>query len=87
LVSWCADAHPGGRLEYRGLAHAVVVTSPQARYLTVHTPAGFEKFVIEVGEPAMSFDVAPDEAPPDPSELAAIAAGHGIEILGPPLVP
>lgn len=72
----------------RQLPHAFVVTSPQARYLTLHTPAGFDQFTIAVGTRSADGSTArPDDLPPDPSpaELARIAAGYGIEILGPPL--
>lgn len=71
----------------RKLPHAFVVTSPEARYLTLHTPAGFDRFTSAVGTPATDGARRPDDLPPDPSpaELARIAAGHGIEILGPPL--
>src|SRR5205823_11800619 len=34
------------------LPHAFVVTSPQVRYLTLHTPAGFDGFTVAVGTPA-----------------------------------
>ena len=71
----------------RGLTHSFVVTSPEARFLTIHTPAGFEAFTIEAGEPAVSFDIPPNVLPPDPAALAAMAAGYGIEILGPPPTP
>jgi quercetin dioxygenase-like cupin family protein len=70
----------------RQLPHAFVVTSPQARYLTFHTPAGFDAFTQAVGTPAMSED-PPIEAPPAPAELARIAAQYGIEILGPAPIP
>ena len=36
----------------RRLRHAYVVTSATARFLTLHTPAGFEQFAAEVGQPA-----------------------------------
>ncbi|MET9232400.1 cupin domain-containing protein [Lentzea sp. NPDC003310] len=64
----------------RNLAHAFVVTSPQARFLTLHTPAGFEKFVVEAGTPTRPAE----ELPPDPAALGAMAAAYGIEIVGPP---
>jgi quercetin dioxygenase-like cupin family protein len=35
----------------RQLPHAFVVTSPQARFLTLHTPGGFERFTPAVGTP------------------------------------
>jgi quercetin dioxygenase-like cupin family protein len=63
----------------RGLPHAFVVTSPQARYLTIHTPGGFDQFTV-----ATSTSVGHTSTLPDPAALAAIAAEYGIEILGPP---
>jgi hypothetical protein len=69
----------------RGLPHAFVVTSPRARYLTIHTPTGFDQFAIAAGA-----SVGPTGAPPvgelplDSAALAALAAEYGIEILGPP---
>src|SRR5262249_9576183 len=60
------------------LPHAFVVTSPQARYLTVHQPAGFDDFVLEAGT---------RENTPDPAELTALARKYNIEILGPPIAP
>jgi quercetin dioxygenase-like cupin family protein len=63
----------------RGLPHAFVVTSPQARYLTIHAPARFDQFAIAAGT-----SVGQTSTPPDPAALAAMAAGYGIEILGPP---
>jgi len=69
----------------RGLPHAFVVTSPQARYLTIHTPAGFDQFTIAAGTSVGPTGAPPvDELPPDPAALAAMAAEYGIEILGPP---
>jgi quercetin dioxygenase-like cupin family protein len=67
----------------RGQAHGFVVTSPSARFLTLHTPGGFDRFVAEVGVPLD----APAGGPPDPAELTRVAAGHGIQIVGPPLLP
>ncbi len=60
----------------RQLAHAFVVTSAQARFLTVHTPAGFDEFTVaaaELGEPG-------------PAALGALARTFGIDITGPPPV-
>ena len=62
-----------------GLPHGFVVTSATARYLTVHHGPAFEGFTAAVaGE---GDDI------PDPARLAEIAAEHGIDIVGPPLVP
>lgn len=65
----------------RNIPHTFVVVSEQARYLTLHTPAGFDTFVRHVGEASR------DGSPPDRSQLVAIAAEHGIDILGPGLTP
>lgn len=72
----------------RGLAHGFVVTSPTARFLTLHTPGGgFDAFVEEAGAP-FSGAVPPEAGPmPDPEELTRMAAAHGIQIVGPPLMP
>jgi quercetin dioxygenase-like cupin family protein len=66
----------------RQLPHAFVVTSPQARWLTLHTPAGFDRFALDVGTPATM-----PEVPLDSKALAAMARSHGIEIMGPPPTP
>jgi quercetin dioxygenase-like cupin family protein len=72
----------------RQLPHAFVVTSPHAHYLTLHTPAGFDRFTLAVGTPATGeATMPPDEVPLDPDALAAIARSHGIEIVGPPPQP
>lgn len=72
----------------RGLPHAFVVTSPQARFLTLHTPAGFDRFTLAAGKPADVASAPPgDDLPPDPAALAAMAASYGIEIIGPPPTP
>jgi quercetin dioxygenase-like cupin family protein len=69
----------------RRLRHAYVVTSATARFLTLHTPGGFEQFAAEVGEPAQAPTLPPEPAgPPDPTALAQAAARHGITILAPP---
>ena len=68
----------------RDVPHTYRVESETARWLVIATPAGFDDFVREVGEPA------PEEALPsqgrqhDPARLAGIAARFEIELLGPP---
>ena len=59
----------------------VIGTSP-ARLLILTTPAGFDGFVIEAGEPATELTLPPPSAP-DMQKLVAIAAKYRIEILGP----
>ena len=63
----------------RGLPHTFVVLSATARYLTLHTPAGFDEFVQAVS------DLAVGGQAPDRAALVAAAAERGIEILGPGL--
>ena len=67
----------------RGVPHGFEVngTAP-ARILLQNYPAGFERFPVEVGEPAEELTIPPAE-PPDMERLMAIAAKYDIEILGP----
>lgn len=58
----------------RGIPHAYRVGDRAARWLITSNPAGFERFVVAVA----ALDA------PDPAVLGAVAAEHGIEILGPP---
>ena len=72
----------------RCVRHAYVVTSATARFLTLHTPAGFEQFATEVGEPAQALALPPPPAgPPDFAALTQAAARHQITILAPPPQP
>jgi mannose-6-phosphate isomerase-like protein (cupin superfamily) len=72
----------------RRLRHAYVVTSATARFLTLHTPSGFEQFAAEVGQPAQALTLPPGPAgPPDLAALTRAAARHGITILAPPPQP
>ena len=72
----------------RCVSHAYVVTSATARFLTLHTPAGFERFATEVGEPARALTLPPPPpGPPDFAALAQAAARHQITILAPPPQP
>ena len=67
----------------RGVPHGFAVEgTAQARVLLLNTPAGFEGFPVEVGEPAKELTLPP-AGPPDLQKLARIAATYGIEILGP----
>jgi len=58
----------------RGVPHTYRVGEEPARLLVMSTPAGFERFVLEVA--------ALDELSPE--VLGVKAAEHDIEILGPP---
>ena len=81
---------PAGSFVYgpRDVPHTFEVTSPEARFLLVAEPAGFENFMRELSEPAQSLTLPPASVqPPDPVRMMATAAEYGIEILGPPGIP
>jgi quercetin dioxygenase-like cupin family protein len=81
---------PAGSFVYgpRGVPHTFVVSSPEARFLLVAEPAGFESFMLALSEPAQTLTLPPDSVqPPPPEQLGATAAEYGIEILGPPGMP
>ena len=82
-------AYPGAFLfGPKDVPHAFTVDSGPARLLFVLSPAGFEDLIREMGEPTRELTIPPQpEEPPDEAEMermAAIAARHGNEILGPP---
>lgn len=68
----------------KGTPHAFLVTSDRADYLASFSPAGAEQFFAEVAPPVVSGEPAPAPSAPDPEEFARIAAGYGIEVVGPP---
>lgn len=53
----------------------------------LHTPAGFEQFATEVGEPARALTLPPPAGPPDFAALAQASARDQITILTPPPQP
>jgi hypothetical protein len=58
--------------------------------MATHPPysAFCEGFMRAVGEPAQALTIPPPPSePPDPAQLATIAAEYGQEILGPPGIP
>jgi mannose-6-phosphate isomerase-like protein (cupin superfamily) len=66
----------------RGRRHGFAVTGDvPARLLQITTPAGFERFAAEAGEP-VSAPVLPPATAPDIPRLLAAAARHKVEILG-----
>ncbi len=68
----------------RDVPHVYRVESDEARWLAIASPAGFERFVVEAAVPAEARTLPPGPPTVDPAKLAEIAAGYGIEILGPP---
>ena len=74
-----------------GVAHSFIVGADEPlRTLQLTAPAGFEGFARAAGEPAPARTLPPPpSAPPGEGDLAmlvALAAAHGMEILGPPPV-
>lgn len=81
---------PAGSFVYgpRDIPHTFTVTSPQARSLVVTEPAGFERFMRALGEPAAAHTIPPADVPlPSRDKIMAAAAEFGLEILGPPGIP
>jgi len=71
-----------------GRPHTFLVSSDTARFLLVTGPGGFEEFVREAGVPAVRREIPPPAAePPDVAAISALAATHGIDIVGPPGIP
>ena len=62
-----------------GRPHGFVITSEAARYLTLHHGPTFERFAAAAADEGGGI--------PDLARLTEIAAAHGIDIVGPPLVP
>ena len=54
----------------RGIAHAYYVRSASARWLVTLSPAGFERFFVEVGRPIEPGMPRPEPMVPDPADFA-----------------
>ena len=65
----------------RGVPHAHVVTSQNARVLTIAMPGGFEQLFVDLGVPALP-DTTP--SPLDRGTLEQAVAQLGVQIVGPP---
>ena len=68
----------------RQRSHAFVITSPMARYVTLHTPADFDALILASGSVTAPAGGAPPAGSSDLAELTRMAREHSIEILGPP---
>lgn len=81
---------PAGSFVYgpRNVPHTFLVSSPEARFLLVTEPAGFEGLMRTLSEPAATLTLPPPSMqPPAPELMMSTAAEYGIEILGPPGIP
>ena len=52
--------------------------------MALTVPAGFDRFVVEAGEPAQERTLPPP-SPPDLEKLEAAGVKYGIETVGPPV--
>jgi quercetin dioxygenase-like cupin family protein len=67
----------------RNIPHSFkVVSQTVAKFPVLSTPAGIDRYFVDGGTPALDAGLRPQ--PIDMQQMAAIAAQHGIEILGPP---
>jgi quercetin dioxygenase-like cupin family protein len=70
----------------RGVPHAFLVVSEEARFLATFAPAGIGAFFAEIAPPVVPGEPRPDPVPVDPVEFASVAGRYAIEIVGPPPV-
>jgi quercetin dioxygenase-like cupin family protein len=79
-------AEGGLAVAARGVPHAFLVLSPQARVLCLHTPGTCQAFYLEASEPlAAGTSAARASGTVDFRRIAASAERNGgIQILGPP---
>jgi quercetin dioxygenase-like cupin family protein len=69
----------------RGIPHAFTVDAEPTRVLVLASPAGFEHFALELGQPAESDTPPAGLAMPAPEVLGPVAERYGIEVVGPPI--
>lgn len=80
---WTVD--PGGFVFLpHGIAHSFVVSDGPVRALQITSPAGFERYIEELGRPATRAGL-PDPTPPDHPRLLEAATRYGHDIVGPPM--
>jgi len=68
----------------RGIPHTFTVDTEPTRVLVFASPAGFEHFCLELGQPATDDRRPADLSLPIPEVLGPIAERYGIEVVGPP---
>jgi mannose-6-phosphate isomerase-like protein (cupin superfamily) len=67
-----------------GIPHTFTVDVEPSHVLVFASPAGFERFALELGEAATSDAPPSGLAVPGPDVLGPIAERFGIEVVGPP---
>lgn len=76
------DARPGSFVFCpRDVPHLLTVESDEVRMLTLCTPGGVERLFVELGEPATSRTLPPDDGEPDVDRIVRLAAHYGAEVL------
>lgn len=91
ITFWAGDpeqparrAGPGTMVSIpRGTPHSFRVETETARFLSIHTPAGHERYFRAAGDPAPERRLAPPGAP-DIARAQTAGGEHGVEFLGPP---
>jgi len=91
LTFRCGDdtisARPGSCVFIpRGAPHTFVVEEGPARFLSMCTPGGFERFFVAAGQPA-EYAGLPPETPPDVPLLKRVSEEFNADIIGPPMAP
>jgi quercetin dioxygenase-like cupin family protein len=72
----------------REVPHHFAVASPTAHVLNIVSPAGFEHFFIDLGEPARELAMPPaPDGPPDIGRMIRVLSDYGVELLGEPPPP
>ena len=68
------------RLPARGVRHGFIIVGTQPLHgLVLTQPAGFDQFVTEMGEPALT-RTSPPSMPSDLAKLTTLAGKYGIEL-------
>jgi quercetin dioxygenase-like cupin family protein len=90
VTLWVGDADPVRlvpgefALAPHGVPHTYRVGDARGLFLVTSAPGSFAAFVRAAGAPAARPELPVLDGPPDAERLAAIAADHGITLLGPP---
>lgn len=69
----------------RAVPHRFVVSAGPVRGLQVTAPAGFERFIGELGRPPAGPGLPPPSAP-DVPRVIEVSGRYGVDVVGPPLV-